>query len=187
VGKILGVKELAKYLGVAPITVYRKVRDGEIPAIRIGRKWKFSQELIDEWLREKVREKSPVRKRSVLGSIKGNVSLSEKEEAAILELKDKFLSRYGTKIKNLILFGSKVRGESQKFSDIDLLVVIDSKDWRLYEELKDVAYETMIKYDFGMILSLIVLSCDDFRQLTRTRSTFYRVLEKEGIELWRVA
>lgn len=177
--RILGVKELAEYLGVAPITIYRKVKDGEIPAVKIGRKWKFPQELIDKWLEGKVEGKPVSRKKST--------SLSEKEEAVILKLKEKFLNRYGAKIKNFILFGSKARGESQKFSDIDLLVVVNSKDWRLHEEMKDLAYETMIEYDFGMVLSLIVLSYEDFKQLTRARSTFYKTLEEEGIELWKVA
>ncbi|MBI5233967.1 MAG: helix-turn-helix domain-containing protein [Deltaproteobacteria bacterium] len=51
--RVLDVHEVAKYLGLAEMTIYRKIREGELPAVRIGRKWKFPQDLIDNWLREK--------------------------------------------------------------------------------------------------------------------------------------
>ncbi|MBI3988659.1 MAG: helix-turn-helix domain-containing protein [candidate division NC10 bacterium] len=52
-GKALTVTELAKYLGLAKDTVYRKAKAGEIPGVRIGRSWRFPKDLIDEWLRRK--------------------------------------------------------------------------------------------------------------------------------------
>lgn len=48
------VAELAKYLGLARDTIYRKAKAGEIPGMRIGRSWRFPQDVIDEWLREEV-------------------------------------------------------------------------------------------------------------------------------------
>ena len=50
-GKVLTVAELATYLGLAKDTIYRKSKAGEIPGVRIGRSWRFPQDLIDEWLR----------------------------------------------------------------------------------------------------------------------------------------
>ena len=52
-GKALTVEEVAEYLGLAKDTVYRKAKSGEIPGARIGRSWRFPQDVIDEWLREK--------------------------------------------------------------------------------------------------------------------------------------
>lgn len=45
--KALTVAELAEYLGLAKDTVYRKVKAGEIPGVRIGRIWRFPQDLIE--------------------------------------------------------------------------------------------------------------------------------------------
>ena len=53
-GKALTVEEVAEYPGLAKDTVYRKAKSGEIPGARIGRSWRFPQDVIDEWLREKV-------------------------------------------------------------------------------------------------------------------------------------
>lgn len=53
-GRALTVEEVAEYLGLAKDTVYRKAKGGEIPGVRIGRSWRFPQDVIDEWLRAKV-------------------------------------------------------------------------------------------------------------------------------------
>jgi excisionase family DNA binding protein len=50
----MGVKELARYLGVAEITVYRLVEKGELPGRKVGAQWRFSKEKIDEWLKQRV-------------------------------------------------------------------------------------------------------------------------------------
>ena len=44
------VEELADMLKVSHRTVQRLVRRKELPAIRIGRQWRFRKEWIDEWL-----------------------------------------------------------------------------------------------------------------------------------------
>ena len=44
------VKELADYLRVTEKTVYRLLKQGKIPAIRINHQWRFRKSLIDEWL-----------------------------------------------------------------------------------------------------------------------------------------
>ena len=47
---IMTVQEVARYLRVHAITVYRMIRLGELPAIRVGRGWRFKKDEIDSWL-----------------------------------------------------------------------------------------------------------------------------------------
>jgi excisionase family DNA binding protein len=49
--EILTVDELAAYLKLSEATIYRMAQTGRIPAKRIGRSWRFSREMIDEWFR----------------------------------------------------------------------------------------------------------------------------------------
>ena len=49
--QILTVEEVAAYLRLSTATIYRMALAGEMPAKRVGRSWRFSQTLIDEWLR----------------------------------------------------------------------------------------------------------------------------------------
>lgn len=49
---IMTVQEVARYLRVHAITVYRMIRLGQLPAIRVGRGWRFKKDEIDLWLHE---------------------------------------------------------------------------------------------------------------------------------------
>jgi nitrogen PTS system EIIA component len=50
---LMGVKEAAGYLGIAPVTVYRLSERGKLPARKVGGKWKFIRDELDRWLRER--------------------------------------------------------------------------------------------------------------------------------------
>lgn len=46
----MSVGEIAEYLGVASITIYRWLEKGQIPAHRIGKQWRFNQTAVDAWV-----------------------------------------------------------------------------------------------------------------------------------------
>lgn len=49
---LMTVEELAKYLKIKPDTIYKKVKRGELPALKLGKLLRFPKELIDEWVIE---------------------------------------------------------------------------------------------------------------------------------------
>ena len=53
---IMNVEEVARYLGVVPDTIYRKARRGEIPAVKMGKVWRFPKETLDKWLNDSALE-----------------------------------------------------------------------------------------------------------------------------------
>jgi len=48
--KVLTVIDVAELLALSPMTVYRLAKKGEIPAIKVGRCWRFTKEAIENWL-----------------------------------------------------------------------------------------------------------------------------------------
>ena len=48
----LTTDEVLSYLKVTPRTIYRLIRSGELPALRIGRQWRFHKSILDEWFRQ---------------------------------------------------------------------------------------------------------------------------------------
>ena len=46
----LTTEDVLGYLKVTPRTIYRLIRIGELPAVRIGRQWRFRRADLDEWL-----------------------------------------------------------------------------------------------------------------------------------------
>jgi excisionase family DNA binding protein len=52
--EVMDIKDLADYLGIGKSKIYSLIRLRKIPASRIGRQYRFSKEVIDSWLREKL-------------------------------------------------------------------------------------------------------------------------------------
>lgn len=46
----LNVEEIAKHLGIAPITIYRWVEKGAMPSHRLGKFWRFKASEVDHWI-----------------------------------------------------------------------------------------------------------------------------------------
>ena len=53
----LTAKQVAEYLQVKPLTIYQWAREDKIPAIKIGRIWRFKKEAIDKYLEEQLRNR----------------------------------------------------------------------------------------------------------------------------------
>ena len=49
---ILTVHDVARYLRLSEAKVYKLARESCIPAIRLGKSWRFRKDLIDEWIRK---------------------------------------------------------------------------------------------------------------------------------------
>ena len=51
----LTVDEVAKRFGVNVTTVYRLVKQGHLPAFKVGNQWRFSEHRLDEWVSDQER------------------------------------------------------------------------------------------------------------------------------------
>ena len=52
--QVMDIKELSDYLGIGKSKIYSLIRQKKIPASRIGRQYRFSKEVVDSWLKEKI-------------------------------------------------------------------------------------------------------------------------------------
>ena len=48
--EILTTQELAKYLRLHEITICKHAAEGKIPAVRVGKVWRFDKEAINKWI-----------------------------------------------------------------------------------------------------------------------------------------
>ena len=48
--QLMTIKEVADFLRISTISAYSWVRDGKLPAIRIGKEWRVRTRDLDEWL-----------------------------------------------------------------------------------------------------------------------------------------
>lgn len=49
---IMTVREVAGYLRMHEMTIYRMARQGDIPAYKVGNRWRFNRMRLEDWLRE---------------------------------------------------------------------------------------------------------------------------------------
>jgi excisionase family DNA binding protein len=50
--QVMTVKEIAEYMGVHPMTIYKYVQGGKIPAFKIGASWRILRDSIKKWIEE---------------------------------------------------------------------------------------------------------------------------------------
>ena len=48
--ELLGVEEVAGYLGVATVTVYRWCGEGRLPCMKVGKSWRIRWEALGDFL-----------------------------------------------------------------------------------------------------------------------------------------
>ncbi|OIO02620.1 hypothetical protein COY52_02890 [Candidatus Desantisbacteria bacterium CG_4_10_14_0_8_um_filter_48_22] len=52
VDKIMNIKEVAEYLKLHHLTVYRLAQKGKIPFSKIGRSWRIKKDMLDKWVKQ---------------------------------------------------------------------------------------------------------------------------------------
>lgn len=53
--EILTVVETCRYLKITPRTLYRYLRNRQIPAFKLGKEWRFVRSDLEQWIRDRTR------------------------------------------------------------------------------------------------------------------------------------
>ncbi|GFP28274.1 uncharacterized protein HKBW3S33_01689 [Candidatus Hakubella thermalkaliphila] len=107
--------------------------------------------------------------------------LKTEERNAVLEFADLLRERFGFLIKELILFGSKARGESDQESDIDILIVLTNLSWEIKKSISELAAEENLKHN--VLISTIRYDTATWESPLIKASPFAKSIREEGIWL----
>lgn len=107
--------------------------------------------------------------------------LTQEEKAAVTEFAELIRKRFGSMIKEIILFGSKVRGKSEKESDIDILLVLSSLSWEIKRSISELAAEENIKHD--VLISTVRYDASTWEDPVIKASYFAKTVKREGVWL----
>ena len=47
---VFTVQELAQYLRMRPLTIYKHASGGKLPGFKVGSHWRFKKSTIDQWI-----------------------------------------------------------------------------------------------------------------------------------------
>lgn len=102
----------------------------------------------------------------------------KKLEEILLEI-DSLLNQFLEGKYQLIIFGSRSRGDEDEFSDVDLMVILDDQlsNFKTKEKIRDIVHDFSLKYSY--LFSVMIVS----KSLAEKRKGFlvFNSIEKERI------
>ncbi len=120
----------------------------------------------------------------VLSNVKNIEKLSfltDEERTAVLDFASIIRNGFGSAVKEIILFGSKVRGDSEKASDIDILIVLTNLSWEIKKSISELAAEENLKHN--VLISTIRYDVSTWDNPVIKASPFGKSVREEGIWL----
>lgn len=91
----------------------------------------------------------------------------------------------GKRVKKIILYGSYARGDFNKDSDIDIMILTDLTDDEIVKyrsQISYFAYDVECEHDFDISLSPLIKNIDKFNYWLEALP-FYMNVQKEGVVL----
>jgi len=106
------------------------------------------------------------------------VILKQKDQQAIRAAAD--IRRRNFPVEEVILFGSKARGDDDHESDIDLLVLTNRKlTWQERDQLIDSIFPVQLERD--VVISLLIIPKDQWEDSEYRILLIHQEIEKDGI------
>ena len=111
-----------------------------------------------------------------------NLTLT-REERIWLEAYQKALkAQFADLIKDIIIFGSKARGSSDKDSDLDVLIVIYEGNWKTKNSVAEPGY--MLAIGTEVVPSLVVLTAEEWIYHQDYEAPFWQTVTRDGIPIF---
>ena len=105
--------------------------------------------------------------------------MSRENKIILAELKNHLINNYGSSVKDVILFGSQARGDSRKFSDYDVLIILKNNYTGKDENIiLDLCYDIDLKFD--ILLDVHIISEKELNSV-RGRQPIFLNAVKSGI------
>jgi predicted nucleotidyltransferase len=107
-----------------------------------------------------------------------NLSIQENEKNAILEAST--MLRETFPVKEVVLFGSKARGDDDEESDIDLLILTSQPvSWNERKAINNDLYEIQMKYD--VIISTLITTVREWNEGTFSVLPIHGEISDQGV------
>ena len=108
-------------------------------------------------------------------------NLSDREERALRGYVKTLEGRFGPRLVEVLLFGSKARDEARTESDLDVAVILKQPNAQDLSEARGLAFDIWLAY--GVLLSIRAMSQQGWEELHSLGSLFYRNVKRDGISL----
>ncbi len=169
----LTVKQVAEYLQLSTMMVYKLAQTGQIPAAKIGSAWRFDRDEVDKWL--------ALRAHAAPSKEEERRVVPEQIKALLHKLAERFRDDFKGRFKKLILYGSWARGTATLGSDVDCLILLTRID-NYANDLKramDAAYSVGFDHEPSFVITPIIMEEKEYEE---GMNALLINIRREGVE-----
>ena len=106
--------------------------------------------------------------------------MNDKLQTILKELRAKLAAEYGSRLVNVILYGSQARGDATPESDIDVMVVLKD-EVNPYQEIdRTNKLTSRLSLEYDTLISTLFVAEDRFQS---ERSPLLMNIRREGVEV----
>lgn len=87
------------------------------------------------------------------------------------------------RVQNIVLFGSKARGDAGPDSDLDVLVIVDSYDNQIDRLVTRTAARVSLEYD--TLINTHIVTAARWAEMRQRAATLWREVQRDGVPLLR--
>ncbi|RJP21645.1 MAG: nucleotidyltransferase domain-containing protein [Candidatus Omnitrophota bacterium] len=106
--------------------------------------------------------------------------MNEKDYEIVKQFKQKLLEN-NIPIREIIVFGSRARGDAAPDSDMDVLVLLDWTSFELERQVSHCAWE--VGFETDIMIQPVVMSHKQAREGPEKSSLLIMAVEKEGVNV----
>jgi len=104
------------------------------------------------------------------------MGLTETEKKELKKIKQAIEKKFPGEVQRMLVFGSKARGTATEDSDLDLLMVVSTKDADVHSRMRYLVYD--FDEDFSLNISAHVMTAAHFAHINKKRYSFARSIEQ---------
>jgi predicted nucleotidyltransferase len=109
------------------------------------------------------------------------LQLTKVEKAWIESYRKALDERYPDSVHEMLIYGSKARGQAHAESDLDVLLIVKNKTGRLKRTLRRIGY--LLAATSDVLPSIIAYTEDEWESRKRSGSSFRQAVERDGVRV----
>jgi predicted nucleotidyltransferase len=106
--------------------------------------------------------------------------ITERDRRIVQEFKRLMIAR-GVSVREVILFGSRARGDAEPDSDMDVLVIIENLDRQIRKLITRCAWE--VGYESGVVIQSMAMTRSEAEEGPERSSLLMLAVREEGVRV----